>query len=164
MEAALPILGNVHQLMYSGGLDSSPHPAEGIGPEIRARHEPAARGGGQRRHLLPRSRQTGAENPRPGLRYQAQSPGGDRSIIFYGCKGIGFAPYGNYWRQMRKMCIVEILSARRVSSFRSTREEEVPTLVSHIRVAATACGEEGVDLRDMLFSMTSNITYRYLDA
>ncbi|CAI0540409.1 unnamed protein product [Linum tenue] len=81
------------------------------------------------------------------------------SIIFYGCKDIGFAPYGDYWRQMRKICTVELLSARRVSSFRSIREQEVSTLVSRIRVAATACGEEGVDLSDMLFSMTSNITY-----
>ncbi|CAL1388664.1 unnamed protein product [Linum trigynum] len=82
-------------------------------------------------------------------------------IIFYGCKDIGFAPYGEYWRQMRKICIVELLSARRVASFRSIREEEVSNLISRIRVAATARNEEGVDLREMLFSFTSNVTYRY---
>ncbi|CAI0445671.1 unnamed protein product [Linum tenue] len=82
-------------------------------------------------------------------------------IIFYGCKDIGFAPYGEYWRQMRKICIVELLSARRVASFRSIREEEASTLISRIRLAATARDEEGVDLREMLFSFSSNVTYRY---
>ncbi|CAI0445669.1 unnamed protein product [Linum tenue] len=61
---------------------SSPHPAEGIGPEIRARDEPAARGGGQRGHLLPRGCQIGAENPRLGLRFQAQSPGRPHHLLW----------------------------------------------------------------------------------
>ncbi|CAL1388667.1 unnamed protein product [Linum trigynum] len=62
--------------------------------------------------------------------------------------------------EMRKICIVELLSARRVASFRSVREEEVSTLISRIRAAAAARDEEGVDLREMLFSFTSNVTYR----
>ncbi|KAF2305582.1 hypothetical protein GH714_006889 [Hevea brasiliensis] len=45
-------------------------------------------------------------------------------IISYESADIAFAPYGEYWRQMRKICMLELLSAKRVQSFRLIREEE----------------------------------------
>ena len=42
---------------------------------------------------------------------------------------IAFTPYGEHWRQIRKICAVELLSAARVRSFRPVREEEVARLV-----------------------------------
>lgn len=47
-------------------------------------------------------------------------------IISYDSANIGFLPYGDYWRQMRKICVLDLLSAKRVQSFRSLREEEFP--------------------------------------
>ncbi|KAJ6724356.1 CYTOCHROME P450 71B11-RELATED [Salix viminalis] len=46
------------------------------------------------------------------------------SILLYNSKGFGFAPYGDYWRELRKISILEMLSAKRVRSFKSIREEE----------------------------------------
>uniref|UniRef100_A0ACD5YAL2 Uncharacterized protein n=1 Tax=Avena sativa TaxID=4498 RepID=A0ACD5YAL2_AVESA len=53
--------------------------------------------------------------------------------------GVAFAPYGDHWRQLRKICIMELLSARQVQSFRGVREEEVGRLVAAI--AGTPPGE-----------------------
>ncbi|XP_062221260.1 desmethyl-deoxy-podophyllotoxin synthase-like [Phragmites australis] len=54
-------------------------------------------------------------------------------------QGLVFAPYGDLWRQLRKISILELLSARRVQSFRHVREDEVSRLVAAI--AATPPGE-----------------------
>ncbi|XP_062104580.1 premnaspirodiene oxygenase-like [Humulus lupulus] len=79
-------------------------------------------------------------------------------IMSYGNLGIGFTPYGDYWRQMRKICMLELLSGKRVMSFRSIREEEVWSFVdsltqsSHLGVA--------VNLSQKLFSLTNDIVAR----
>lgn len=54
------------------------------------------------------------------------------SIVSYGSTNIGFAPYGDYWRQVRKLCATELLSAKRVKSFQLIREEEVSNVIKRI--------------------------------
>ncbi|KAJ6935248.1 hypothetical protein NC652_010300 [Populus alba x Populus x berolinensis] len=43
-----------------------------------------------------------------------------------------FAPYGAYWRNVRKICILELLSAKRVHWYSFVREEEVARLICRI--------------------------------
>ncbi|OIT05744.1 costunolide synthase, partial [Nicotiana attenuata] len=45
-------------------------------------------------------------------------------ILGYNYTDIALAPYGTYWRQLRKICILELLSSKRVNSFASARREE----------------------------------------
>ncbi|XP_037470621.1 indole-2-monooxygenase-like [Triticum dicoccoides] len=46
-------------------------------------------------------------------------------ILMYGSSNIGFAPYGQGWRQARKLLTNHMLSVRKVQSFRSAIMEEV---------------------------------------
>ncbi|XP_038686589.1 cytochrome P450 71D7-like [Tripterygium wilfordii] len=57
-------------------------------------------------------------------------------IIYYNIKNIGFAPYGEYRRQMRKICIMEVFSGRRVQAAQPIREEEVLEFVKSISLKA----------------------------
>ncbi|KAG6492097.1 cytochrome P450 71AP13-like [Zingiber officinale] len=52
--------------------------------------------------------------------------------LFYGPSDVAFAPYGPYWRRVRKLCILELLSARRVDSFAPARAAEVDLMLSRI--------------------------------
>ncbi|XP_068650235.1 cytochrome P450 71A1-like [Aristolochia californica] len=76
----------------------------------------------------------------------------------YNFLDVAFAPYGEGWRQMRKVCTLELFSSKRVQSFRFIREEEVDQLVGNI---SKSCQWRGVvNLSEMLFSLTNNVTCR----
>ncbi|CAL4985299.1 unnamed protein product [Urochloa decumbens] len=51
---------------------------------------------------------------------------------------IAFAPYGERWRQLRKICVIELLSNARVQSFRHIREEEVARFMESLAASAGA--------------------------
>nr|GLL44731.1 premnaspirodiene oxygenase-like [Ipomoea trifida] len=57
-------------------------------------------------------------------------------VVFYNCKDVAFSPYGDYWRQMRKICVLELLSTKMVKSFGSFREEQLSELISSIKALA----------------------------
>ncbi|KAL4279333.1 hypothetical protein GQ457_03G018810 [Hibiscus cannabinus] len=66
--------------------------------------------------------------------------------LFYNCTNIAFSPYSPYWRRIRKICILELLSAKRVQSLGFVREEEVARLISRIQESYPCV----VDLSKML--------------
>nr|AYM55659.1 cytochrome p450 [Croton stellatopilosus] len=75
----------------------------------------------------------------------------------YDGTNIAFAPYGDYWRQLRKICTTELLSAARVRSFRSIREEEVNKLISSISSNYEGCP---INLSRMMESLMFSIISR----
>jgi len=78
------------------------------------------------------------------------------TISSYNATNIVFATYGEHWRQVRKICVIELLSAKRVQSFRSIREDEVSNFVKSI----TESEGSVVNLTQKIFSMTNGITAR----
>jgi len=53
-------------------------------------------------------------------------------VLNYNCTSIAFAPYGNYWKEVRKISMLEFLSQKRVNSYEAIREEELFNLVKWI--------------------------------
>lgn len=52
--------------------------------------------------------------------------------LSFGCSDVTFSPYGAYWRQARKICVSELLSAKRVQSFQLVRDEEVNRMLAAV--------------------------------
>ncbi|KAL6011611.1 hypothetical protein ACLOJK_002059 [Asimina triloba] len=76
--------------------------------------------------------------------------------ITYHYTDIVFAPYGHYWRQLRKICVVELLNSKRVDSFRPIREEETANLMQSIRSSS----HSPVNLREKISGFTNNVVTR----
>ncbi|OEL24592.1 Premnaspirodiene oxygenase [Dichanthelium oligosanthes] len=78
-------------------------------------------------------------------------------ICGYGWADIIFAPTSDYWRKIRKLCIHEVLSPKRVLSFQFIREEEVQRQVEAIRAAAPGTP---VNLTRMVYDISSRTISR----
>ncbi|KAM3393568.1 hypothetical protein ACQJBY_014343 [Aegilops geniculata] len=69
-----------------------------------------------------------------------------QEIYSCGGQGIALAPYGERWRQMRKVCVVELLSAKQVKRIEGIRAEEDEYLGEIDKMASLMSGFSLVDL------------------
>ncbi|XP_031281358.1 premnaspirodiene oxygenase-like [Pistacia vera] len=77
-------------------------------------------------------------------------------VVAYGCTDVVFSPYGNYWQQLRKMCITQLMTPKSVQSFRGIREEEVSKFVS----LCSSRAKGTINISKGIFSMMFDITTR----
>ncbi|CAN1808779.1 Desmethyl-deoxy-podophyllotoxin synthase [Linum perenne] len=133
----LPVIGNLHQLI--GDL---PHRRL---RDLAAKHGPDMMHVqlGELSHVVISS---------PEAAKQMLGP----CIFYYGFKDVAFAPYGEQWRQMRKLCVLELLSSKRVLSFRHIREEEVSNLVESLNCSSNKL----VDVSSMVVKLSGFVTSR----
>ncbi|XVF49781.1 hypothetical protein PTKIN_Ptkin04bG0042600 [Pterospermum kingtungense] len=80
------------------------------------------------------------------------------NVLLYGCNDIGFAPYGEYWRQLKKICVVELLTHRRVQSFQFARDEEVELVINKISRASVK--GESINLSEIMMAFSNNVVSR----
>ncbi|XP_028799822.1 cytochrome P450 71D10-like [Neltuma alba] len=122
----LPLIGNLHQLAGSLPHRSLTNLANKYGPFMHLQL-------GQLSHIIVSSPEYAQEIMKTHDQIFANRPKSLASdILTYNCTDIIFSPYGNYWRQLRKICLLELFSKRRVQSFKKIREEEVLALVRNI--------------------------------
>ncbi|XP_042520416.1 cationic amino acid transporter 1-like [Macadamia integrifolia] len=78
--------------------------------------------------------------------------------LFYGWSDLAFAPYSEYWRQVRKFCVLELLSVKRVQSFKFDREEVVGIMIEKINHSSQI--ENPVNISDLLLITSNNLISR----
>ncbi|VVA38455.1 PREDICTED: cytochrome P450 [Prunus dulcis] len=146
----LPIIGNVHQLI--GAL---PHHAV---TDLCNKHGPVMKLQlGEIFAVIISSPEAAKEVLKTSEISFAQRPEVYAvEIMAYDHSSIVFAPYNEYWRQLRKISVMELLSANRVRSFRSIREQEVWNLVEFI---ASSEGHT-INLSDKIYTMTNDVVSR----
>lgn len=75
--------------------------------------------------------------------------------LLYSSRDIAASPYGEYWRQMKSVCVLHLLSSKRVQSFRSIREEEVKFMIEKIQHNPVS-----VNLTEIFSGLTNNVICR----
>ena len=78
----------------------------------------------------------------------------------YNFQDAAFCPYGEYWREIRKIAVLELFSVKRVTSYRPIREEEVTKLINSISQHSLSSPGAPVDLTKKLFTLTASIIFR----
>ncbi|XP_031110034.1 cytochrome P450 CYP736A12-like [Ipomoea triloba] len=78
--------------------------------------------------------------------------------ISYNQKNMCFSPYGLYWRNMRKLCTLQLLSSHKINSFRATRREELCYLIDSLK--QSALDRVAVDLSAKVSELSADMSCR----
>ncbi|CAN0890827.1 Premnaspirodiene oxygenase [Linum grandiflorum] len=71
----------------------------------------------------------------------------------WGSQDIAFCPLGDYWRQMKRISITDLLGAKKVQSFAPIRKAEVSKLMSSIRCSAEQEGLNPINISEKIYSL-----------
>ncbi|XP_051123284.1 cytochrome P450 71A9-like isoform X2 [Andrographis paniculata] len=73
-------------------------------------------------------------------------------MSYGGLSSVGTAPYGNTWRELRKIMVQELMTPKRVQSFGHVRAREVSAMIERVKSKYPG----SVDLSFQAFSMVNN--------
>jgi len=79
-------------------------------------------------------------------------------ILLFGGLNLSFAPYGEYWKKLKKLYVNHLMSPKTVQSFLCVREEAVASMISKISMASSSRGL--LDVTDVLNSFAMKIICR----
>ncbi|XP_070053536.1 cytochrome P450 71A3-like isoform X1 [Nicotiana tomentosiformis] len=148
----LPIIGNLHQL--------GSHPHRSL-HKLSEKHGPVMLLHFGSKPVVVASCAAAARNimKTHDLVWSSRPKSSIADRLFYGSKDIAFSPYGEYWRQVRSVTVLHLLSNKRVRSFRYVREEEISNMIENIKQECEYSSSV-IDLRDLFCSLTNNIISR----
>ncbi|KAK2974659.1 hypothetical protein RJ640_030267 [Escallonia rubra] len=78
--------------------------------------------------------------------------------LLYDYKDVAASNYGEFWRQLRSVCVLQLLSNKRVQSFRTVREEETALMMKKIKESSLS--SLPLDLSEMFKSLTNDVVCR----
>ncbi|CAL5213376.1 unnamed protein product [Lathyrus oleraceus] len=80
-------------------------------------------------------------------------------ILLYGSKDVASCAYGEYWRQIRSLCVLHVLSNKRVQSYRRVREEETSRMMEYIKEYSSSASSP-LNLSELCSMVTNDIVCR----
>eukprot|EP00253_Pinus_taeda_P024584 PITA_24584 len=95
------------------------------------------------------------------LIFASRPPTAGGKYFAYNFQDIVLAPYGDHWRKMRKICVLELLTAKRIESFKNLREKEVSVAMRSIWEKSEK-GTIPLNVTDAISTLTSNIIWQTL--
>ncbi|KAH0908382.1 hypothetical protein HID58_031703 [Brassica napus] len=75
--------------------------------------------------------------------------------LSYNHLDIAFSPFDDYWKELRRMCVQELFSAKRVHSIQPIKDEEVKRLIDS--VAESASSKSPVNLSEKFLALTVSV-------
>ncbi|KAL2245303.1 UNVERIFIED_CONTAM: cytochrome [Sesamum indicum] len=78
--------------------------------------------------------------------------------LSYNGSDITYMPYNDSWRELRKICVLHLLSSKQVQWFRPIREDEVFRMIKNLCVRASS--GEVANLSLIVVALTSTIICR----
>ncbi|XAR50255.1 hypothetical protein NMG60_11004530 [Bertholletia excelsa] len=78
--------------------------------------------------------------------------------LLYNLKDVAAAPYGEFWRQMKSILVLKLLSNKKVQSFRVVREEETTIMVNKIKDSCSC--SMPVNLSHMFVAIANDVVSR----
>ncbi|KAI9108771.1 hypothetical protein K1719_020076 [Acacia pycnantha] len=82
-----------------------------------------------------------------------------RTLLYEG-KDVAYSACNESWKQKRKVCVLELLSLKRVRSFQAIRDEEVAEMVGEIQRACLSDNNCSVNISDLISATTNNVIFR----
>ncbi|XP_014516712.1 cytochrome P450 82C4 [Vigna radiata var. radiata] len=83
-------------------------------------------------------------------------------LLGYNFAGFGFAPYGAYWIKIKKLTMLELLSARRLEFLRHVYESEIDTLVNDLWMYLDGKTDVRVTISDWMERLSFNIVTKMI--
>lgn len=90
------------------------------------------------------------------LVFASRPPHEAAKYIGFGQRNLSFGQYGPYWRNMRKLCTLNLLSNLKIGSFQSMRREELGLLLKSLKQAAL--NRDVVDISAEVAALNANMS------
>ncbi|XP_028785666.1 cytochrome P450 83B1-like [Neltuma alba] len=150
--SGLPLIGNLHQLSRSSPHSYLCHLSQQYGPLMFLRF-------GLKPAIVVSSAKIARQVMKTHDLVFASRPSllGQQKLSYNGLD-VAFAPYSDYWREMKKLCVHHLFSSRRTHSFRPVREDEVVRMIRNLSLSAAS--HKVINLSERLTFFTSTLICR----
>ncbi|XP_009130004.1 cytochrome P450 71A14-like [Brassica rapa] len=71
---------------------------------------------------------------------------------------VAFSPYGEYWRQAKSICVMNLLTIKTIQSFENIRAEEINTMMKKLEKASSLSSP--INLSELFTTLTNDVIRR----